>query len=235
MKKNKKTYQGTSTLEVLEGADNYNRWIAERIKAAAEFPALELGAGTGNISEYFLRTKGFTITEVDLELLRLLRKRFAKKCKIGKFDLGHRPSNTLHYKYKTVFAVNVFEHIKDDVAAMRNCKPLFKKKGRLIILVPAKKFAYTKLDKNLGHHRRYEPDELSQKLKQAGYTVESVKYFNMAGLLSWMVRDRIEKQHLQLDKSQIELFDKVVPVLKRIEDVVPIPVGISLIAVAKYE
>lgn len=235
MKKNKKAYQGISTLEVLEGADNYNVWIADRIKESAGYPALELGAGIGNISEHFLKTKDFMITEVDPRLLRHLRKRFAKKCKVSKFDLNRSPSPRLRQRYRTVFAVNVFEHIKSDVAAMRNCRVLLRNKGKLILLVPAKKFAYTKLDKNLGHYRRYEPGELSQKLKQAGYTVESVKYFNMAGLLSWMVRDRIEKQHLQLDKSQIELFDKVVPVLKKIEDVVPIPIGISLIAVARYE
>ena len=53
MQKNLK-YQGIGTLEVLEGANNYNKWIAESLHKYAKAPLIEIGAGIGNISDYFI-------------------------------------------------------------------------------------------------------------------------------------------------------------------------------------
>jgi hypothetical protein len=78
---------------------------------------------------------------------------------------------------------------------------MLKKKGKLNLLVPAKKFAYTKLDKELGHHRRYEKQEIISKLTKSGY--------------------------------HITIFNSIVSLLRKIESVIPVPLGISLIVVAR--
>lgn len=231
----KTNYQGISTLEVLEGADNYNKWIADTIKKHSKSPIVELGAGTGNISDYFLNKKEVSITEYDRGLVKHLQTKYKtkKNVKIFQLDIEKTPEKKYVGKYNTVFAVNVFEHIKQDSKALSNARTLLKDHGRLIVLVPAKKFAYTKLDKSLGHHRRYEQDELYKKLVESGFLVEKLYFFNIVGLLSWIVRDKIEKQHVQLSPSHIALFDKIVPLLRLLEGYLPIPIGISLIAVAK--
>lgn len=230
----KSTYEGTTTLEVLEGAENYNKWIADSVKRHMTGPVLEIGAGTGNISQYFIKVTNFVITDTDQVLVKTLKTRFKKykRVTVQSLDIS-KPQGSNKHSFSTVFAVNVFEHIKDDITAMRNTHSLLKKNGKFILLVPAKRFAYTKLDKNLGHFRRYEKDELREKLEQTGFVVEKVYFFNIVGLLSWMVRDRIEKNNVQLDPGQIALFDKIVPFLRVIETVIPVPIGISLIAVAR--
>ncbi|HXB11728.1 MAG TPA: hypothetical protein VNZ45_07065, partial [Bacteroidia bacterium] len=48
-------YQGISTLEVLKEARNYNKWLADTIIRYLSSPALEVGAGTGNLSSHFLQ------------------------------------------------------------------------------------------------------------------------------------------------------------------------------------
>lgn len=228
------SYQGTSTLEVLEGADNYNAWIAKSIQDNLFGKTLEIGAGTGNITNYFRKLKNFVITDTDKVLVSHLKKRFGryKNITVERMDIL-----TLYAPYKntfsSAFAVNVFEHLQDDVKGLKNAHALLKRNGKLVLLVPAKRFAFTKLDKNLGHFRRYEKDELKGKLEQAGFVVEKIYFFNIVGLLSWMVRDKIEKNHVQLDSSQIAVFDKIVPLLRFIESFVPVPIGISLIAIAK--
>lgn len=230
----KSTYKGTTTLEVLEGAENYNKWIADSVKRYMTGPVLEIGAGTGNISQYFIKVTNFVITDTDQVLVKTLKTRFEKfkRVTVQSLDIS-KPRGFNKHSFSTVFAVNVFEHIKDDTTAMRNTHSLLNKNGKFILLVPAKRFAYTKLDKNLGHFRRYEKDELRDKLEQTGFVVEKVYFFNIVGLLSWMVRDRIEKNNVQLDPGQIALFDKIVPFLRVIESVIPVPIGISLIAVAR--
>jgi len=103
----------------------------------------------------------------------------------------------------------------------------------LLLLVPAKKGAYTRLDKELGHFRRYEKDELLEKLKKSGYEVENVHFFNFVGLISWYVRDKVKRKNINLKPYHIRMFDSIVPFLRAIESHIKPPLGISLIVVAR--
>jgi len=228
-------YQGISTLEVLEEAKNYNQWIAGQIRSHVSSPALEIGAGTGNLSKHFITTKQLYITDTDQGLVDYLKKLFAnvKAVRIKKLDVTQVPSKQLISYFSTVYAINVLEHIEDDKQALKNIHTLLNKKGKLLLLVPAKQFAYTKLDKELGHFRRYEKKELIAKLTQTGFKVEKIYFFNIVGLLSWVVRDKVIRKNVHLKPDQIKLFDSIVPMLKIFESIIKVPVGISLIVVAK--
>lgn len=228
-------YQGISTLEVLQDAKKYNQWIAEQIKTHITSPALEIGAGTGNLSKYFLETKKLYVSDIDKGLVQHLKKKFAdkKNVSVTVLDIVKKPKKELQSLFSTVFAVNVLEHIEDDLLALRHIHLLLKKKGKLILLVPAKRRAYTKLDKELGHFRRYEKKELVTKVESSGYKIEMIYYFNFVGLISWYIRDKVKRNSINLKPYQIRIFDNIVPFLKIIESRFKIPVGISLIVVAR--
>lgn len=229
-----KKYQGVSTLEVLEGAGQYNKWISSEIMRYATGKIIEIGAGTGNISQFFISKKDFHITEVDPDLVKLLRKRFPKiKSRISTLDIEKKPPITLKNKFDTLFSVNVLEHIEEDNKALENIYNLLTRKGKMVSLVPANQFAYTRLDKELGHFRRYNKKELESKLIKAGFVVEKVKFFNIIGLMTWITRDKVEKNNIHLKPYQIALFDMMVPFLRIIEKLIPAPIGISLIVVAR--
>jgi SAM-dependent methyltransferase len=232
---NKKAkYTGSLTLEVLEGADKYNQWIFESISPYLNSTVLEIGSGIGNISSFIKNKDSITLTDIEPVFLTLLKKKFnIKNYTVRYFDITKDPNKTNINKYNTVFGINVLEHIEDDVAALTNLKKLINKSGNLVLLVPAKKKAYNKLDKNLGHFRRYEKNELILKLNKAGYTIIKIQYFNALGLLSWVVRNYISNQDTQLSKKQVALFDNIVPLLKIIEKYIRVPIGISLIVVAR--
>lgn len=235
MAKSKVKYQGISTLEVLEEARNYNKWIAEELLTHLSTPALEIGSGTGNLTEYFLRKTPLLITDNDSGLIKHLKKKFLneKAAKIRYLDVVENPPIKLKLSFETVIGVNVLEHIEDDEKALRTIRELLKGKGKLILLVPAKKIAYTKLDSDLGHFRRYEKKEIIEKLTKNGYEIEKIYYFNMVGLISWIIRDKIKKNNVSLKSYHIKLFDSIVPFLRTIESVIKIPVGISLIVIAR--
>lgn len=227
-------YKGLKTLEVLEGADNYNSWIAGRLKEHIISPAIEIGAGTGNISSYFTNLTDLTITDADPELVLQLKDRFGINfsIKFKVLDISKKISLVDTEKYKTVYSINVLEHIEDDMKALKNMYRLLKKNGKIVLLVPAKKNAFTKLDKKLGHFRRYEMSELKVKLEESGFKLNELNYFNITGLLSWVVRDKITREHNHLKSSHVKIFDWIVPFLKFLEPKNNLPVGISLIAVA---
>lgn len=228
-------YQGLETLEVLTDAKNYNKWIASEIKPHIKSPALEIGAGTGNLTQQFLHTKSLYITDCDKGLVRHLKERFAQEKNVtsGVLDITKRIPKALRSHFSTVYAINVLEHIKDDMLALEKIHALLKKNGRLVLLVPAKQFAYTKLDGKLGHFRRYEKEELIKKLITNGYRIESIRFFNIIGLLSWYIRDKVARGNINLKPYHIKIFDSIVPILKMLESLIQIPVGISLIVVAR--
>lgn len=227
-------YKGISALEILEEAKNYNKWIVEQFLHHIKTPLLEVGSGTGNISAFFSQKKNVTISDIDKGLVENLKKKFSKQTSfiIKKIDISGPIAKDEINKYQSIIGINVLEHIQDDRKALSNIHRMLKKNGKILLLVPAKKIAYTRLDKSIGHFRRYEKNELKEKLEDAGFSIERLYFFNFVGLFSWTIRDKIERGH-HMKPYQVALFDKIVPLLKKVENIIKPFVGISLIAIAK--
>ncbi len=228
------SYKGLPTLEVLEGAWRYNTWISEAILPHLHSPILEVGAGTGNISSIVLRHHSLYVSDVDEYLVNTLKKKLSKNGNVNceKLDITKNNSRFTNY-FSSLYAINVLEHIDDDLQALKNMYSLLNDGGTLVILVPAKQNVYSRLDKVLGHYRRYEKEGLKIKVEEAGFIVKKIYFFNFLGLISWRIRDLFDKRSIHLSSTQIALFDTLVPLLKRVEKYFHIPIGISLIVVAR--
>lgn len=209
-------YQGISTLEVLIEAKNYKKWIADTILKYISTPDIEIGAVTGNPSIYFLENRPLYITDNDEGLVTGLENNFKdqKDIYIERLDITKEPSNKYRTFFSTVFSINMLEHIRDDEGALKNIYKLLKPKGKLLLIVPSKKWAFTKLDEDLGHFRRYEKKELFEKLTRNGYQVDKIFNLNIVGLLSWFVRDKVKRSKVQLKPYHIKVFDSIVPGLR---------------------
>jgi SAM-dependent methyltransferase len=133
------------------------------------------------------------------------------------------------YQLDTVVALNVIEHIADDVEALGSIRAMLQPAGRVVILVPAISALFGSLDRELGHHRRYTRKSLSRRLEDAGFHVERAFYFNLVGLLGWWINARLRKAP-RIPVEQLRFFESLVPAL-RIEDRVPLPFGQSVIVV----
>lgn len=230
-------YKGLTTLEVLTEAKNYNKWIAEELKKYTTAPLLEIGAGTGNLTKFFSECLPITITDCDKGLVSNLKSQFGKNNNtyVDLLRIDKKIPAKYISKFSTVLGINVLEHIEDDEKALQNIYKTLKNGGKIVLLVPAKKRAFTRLDLHLGHFRRYEKEELYNKLNKTGFEIESLYFFNLAGLLSWYIRDKISRNKIYLTPNHIKAFDSIVPLLRFIENHITIPMGISLIAVARKQ
>jgi len=228
------SYQGLPTLEILTEAKNYNRWIAENFFPYIKAPLLEFGAGIGNISELLSSYTPLCLTDTDERLLAHLKHKFShiNDVSVDFLDIIQPPPDHLVESFQSVIGINVLEHIEDDEKALSHLSSLLKPSGRLLLLVPSKKWAYTDLDRQLGHFRRYEKKELAVKLVKASFRIEKLYFFNVVGLMGWIIRDKIQRSE-GLKPSQISIFESLVPILKPIESKVRLPLGISLIAIAQ--
>ncbi len=125
----------------------------------------------------------------------------------------------------------MLEHTRDDEAALRRANQLLVPGGRIIVFVPASKELYGTLDEGIGHQRRYERDELVDKLNRTGFEVEQAAYQNRLAKIAWTLNSTLLGRKA-LPAGQSRLFDYLVPMLRALEGDNP-STGLSLIAIGK--
>jgi SAM-dependent methyltransferase len=224
------------SLQALAGLDNYNRWIYDNISRFLGSNILEIGCGIGNITDYFI-TPGKKITGIDIsdEFTAIAAKKYRDNPDVtivtgdALNSSGPLPSGS----FDTVVLLNVLEHIKEEKAAMKLIHNMLVTGGRAIILVPAMRFAFGALDKNLGHHKRYERSDMTRVFKEEGFETEKIFYMNWPGAIGWAINSRLLKKKF-IPEGQAVLFNNLfVPFLKITENYIAPPFGQSLIAVAR--
>lgn len=80
--------------------------------------------------------------------------------------------------FDLIVALDVLEHIEDDVAALRSMHGMLKVGGTVIVTVPAFRFLWSTHDETMRHLRRYRAPELVDKMQQAGFSLAYRSYFN---------------------------------------------------------
>jgi SAM-dependent methyltransferase len=226
-------------LEVGREAMNYNRWIADQFMPYAGKRVLEVGCGIGNLSQYWTDREAFVGIDTEAECVAKTAQRFSAHSNVsilhdhvGAPDWVQRWSA---HRPDTVVAVNVLEHIRDDLGALRGWRDIVRAGGggHVCVFVPAFEFAYSSFDKRYGHYRRYTKSTLRDKLLDAGLDLEVLRYFNLPGLLAWWLTFVLLRRNDAVP-GQVGLYDKVVvPLVRRIEEAITPPFGNSVVAVCR--
>jgi len=229
----------TKGLEITEKAKNYNHWIFEVIKPYLGKRILEIGSGLGTFTE-MLSAKNFVIaSEVDTQYLVILKEKFKNKenVLVTKMD-ALKVSQLKEVKNKnidTIVAINVLEHIKDDLVALQNFYSILTPGGKIILFVPAFPALLGEWDKKIGHFRRYTKNDLESKIKSCGFSPVKSSYFNSLGFLGWWFNKAIKKAPTDsIVVIQARIFDRyIIPLLAAIERFLKPPVGQSLIVIGE--
>jgi SAM-dependent methyltransferase len=225
---------GGRTLEIFAHTPQLNRWIYSRFAACIHGDVLEIGSGIGNLSAHIVEDAARAVlTDVEPPYLERLQATFADgdRVQVARFDLdGDVPEVVAGRTFDAIIAVNVIEHIHDDRRAVAMLASLLKPGGRLLVYVPAVPVAYGPLDVMLGHYRRYSAASLDVLLRGAGLDPGPIRYFNLPGLIGWLVAGRVLRR-TRLDPRQLAIFERLVPLL-RVEDRVRLPFGLGVISCA---
>lgn len=232
-------YQALGELEKMSRAVNYNDWIWQTISPYIGEDILEVGAGVGTFTEYLKTRSRVYATDIAQNCLQGLEKRFKEYSNIivEMFDITRPPAeeNWTERIVDTAICLNVIEHIKDDIGALRNINDILATRGRIIIMVPAFQFAYGTIDKLDGHFRRYAKRELLSKLEKTGFKPLKIHYFNSIGLLAWFYTNKIARDNAT-SMMKVKVYDKYfVPILKTGERIIKPPFGQSLIAIGEKQ
>jgi SAM-dependent methyltransferase len=216
----------------------YFDWVAGLFGDALAGEVLDHGAGTGILSERLLmRATRVVALEPDATQFERLRRRFATSSQVTTVN-GTIESYLEHYGAGSLDAAvssNVLEHLADDVGCLRRLHEALRPGGALAVFVPARAELFGSLDESVGHQRRYTRTLLQNRLQEAGFVVEWVRYGNLAGVLPWLVSGRVLKQSA-IQGPSLRLFDRwVLPVASRVESWLRIPYGLNVAALARRQ
>jgi cyclopropane fatty-acyl-phospholipid synthase-like methyltransferase len=141
-----------------------------RVKKGGHF--LEIGPGNLDLAQDLLTkfTEGtlidFNTTDVE-QIYAELKESYKQRLKLIIADFSQYQFSQ---KFDCVVACEVLEHIEDDGMFLRKTNDLLINCGELILSVPARKKYWSKDDEIVGHYRRYEKQDLYEKLIEASYS-----------------------------------------------------------------
>ena len=229
--------QAIQNLDRMAKTINYNNWIYELIKPFIGKRILEIGCGIGNMTQFFLDYERIVAIDISPECVEIMKSKFSGRTNltIVDYDISDKRVGELRkFNFDSILCINVLEHIKDDVQALEHCRQLLRQRGRLILFVPALKILYGTVDRADSHYRRYTRNELTNKLRKVGFTVEKAGYANFFGIIPWFLHGKILKKSVHPPKQMV-FFDKLVPFFTSWERLFAPPVGLSLLFICQKE
>jgi SAM-dependent methyltransferase len=220
------------TLDNLDGAQNYARWIFAFLEPYLGWDILEVGAGHGTFTELLARRDARVVaTDLSERCTAVLRQRFSAKSNV-EILRGDTSVSARRGPFDTAILINVLEHIEDDDLALQHLRDSLKPGGRLALWVPAFQGLYADFDRRVGHFRRYQRSGLGAQLVRAGFTVVDIRYANAIGAMIWWVVAR-QLGATPTGRHSVGAFDRyLIPIIRRLESRRPPPFGQSVFAVA---
>ena len=220
-------------LENDRGKPRYTEYQRELIRPYCGPTVLEVGAGTGEFAEGFTGLDRYVVTDVDPGAVRHMKERFAARSEVEAVQFDLDGQNPLAEPVATLIAINVLEHIEDDVAALRSLARSLRAGGHVVLFVPGYQQLYGEFDRAVGHFRRYTPTTVASAARQAGLDVEVARPVNFFGAFAWWAAVRKGGSEAP-DPKLVSLYDRlVVPVTRRVEKRFRVPFGQSILCVAR--
>ena len=131
---------------------------------------LDFGSGSG-VNIQMLSKFGFVnIYEPHPETRKYLKLKYKNK---NKFRIIEKIKKR---KFDLIILADVLEHIKYDKKELIKLDKNLNRNGHILITVPAYKFLFSIKDKILGHHRRYNKNQISNLFKN--FDTIKLTYFN---------------------------------------------------------
>ncbi|MDX6429658.1 MAG: hypothetical protein QOE54_2024 [Streptosporangiaceae bacterium] len=228
---------GEGALENHLGGDearNYRQYEYDVVAPHVGRSLLEVGSGLGHFSEQFAgRLDYLVVSDNDPYCVEQLEKRYAGNPDVEVLDLALPATIQIRQKVDTVVMMNVLEHIKDDVQALKDLASVTEPGGRIVIWVPGYMQLYGDFDRKVGHVTRYTPATLSASVKAAGLDIDVVKPINFLGGIAWWLAVRRGGAGYP-DPRLVKIYDRtVVPTTRLIERLIRPPFGQTVICVAR--
>ena len=223
-------------LDTLEGLKNYRDWIIGEFYSFLTGHAVEIGAGSGSLSEKILEyVSKLDVIEPSVNLTSRLTARLGSKPNVMIHNLTSDEwlDNADPASRDTIIMVNVLEHIYDDQKTLQQIYNVLKPGASLLLYVPALPFLFSRLDEEHGHFRRYTKKALSKKVAHAGFEILQAKYIDLLGIIPWLIFNKWLGR-TTFDKNMVHFYDRFcIPITKLVETSIMSPIGKNVALIAR--
>jgi SAM-dependent methyltransferase len=155
--------------------ESFLKEIIQNLKSKIQNPKiLDVGCGTGANLEMlrkFGEAEGVDVSDEALEFCK------SKGLKAHKGLAESLPFEDASFDLVT--ALDVVEHLDNDLDGLKEMRRVLKKEGRALMFVPAFMFLWGVQD-DISHHRiRYTKKQIVERVTQAGFEIERATYANI--------------------------------------------------------
>lgn len=210
------------------------------LNAPANTRILEIGCGTGanlNMLKKFGSVHGAEPHGFARE--------YAKKVSECPIEGAFLPHNIpFKENFDLIGVFDVIEHVDEDLKSLKAINTRLNDNGYAIFTVPAFQFLWSKHDEVNHHKRRYTKKQFLALLKEAGYNVKLISYYNfwlfppvaLIRTIKNITKSKAETGDLKLPKSSFIntlLYKMFSSERFLIKAKMPLPFGVSIIAVCQ--
>lgn len=222
-------YTGVDNLETMAAAVNYNAFLAALV-AAELTPGddiLDFGAGIGTFALQFAAAGHRVVCVEPDPNLRATLSTAGLRC--------HASVNAIApNSLDVVYAIDVLEHIEDDLGAVGQLPDRLKPRGKLLVYVPAFNCLYSSMDRKVGHVRRYRRAGLAAVLTKADLQIERIAYRDSLGFLASLAFKFVGRGDGTINERALVAYDRwAFPLSRRLDRVTGRWFGKNLWAIAR--
>jgi len=174
---------------------------------------LEVGSG---ISPVMMKSRDIIYSDLSFSAIQLLKHTYGK----GYYVVAD--GIRLPFKsgvFSHAISSEVLEHLPDDRQAIKEIARVMKPSGHFIVTFPHRKFYFAIDDRFVGHFRRYETNEMIDRLKDAGFrpiTIQKVlgpldKVTMCFAVLCFSIIQKLKPKKLKVPKKSliVNLFSSI--------------------------
>jgi glycosyltransferase involved in cell wall biosynthesis len=179
------------SLRMLRGLRAHDRGLVDAVSPWLGDCVVEVHAGRGNLTPLLMPGRHVVTTDPDAAAVTRLRERYGHYDTVdvvqwqGEDAVDWQPADG-ELPPDTVLVANVLGQARDPAAVIRGAvASLGEGGGRVVVVAPAWPRLMGPLDTQVGHLRRFQPQELVGMLEAAGLTIRHQGWFNLFGLPGW--------------------------------------------------
>ena len=184
-------FEAEDDLECLAASKYFFDWVLEEFEPYVRGRILEVGAGTGTITRKLVdRHPDASIVSLEpAENLFVSLDAYAAMTERVTAEKGTLAESGTRFAgaFDAVLYVNVLEHIADDEREIQLAAEALRPGGALLVFGPGLESLYSLLDHKAGHYRRYSLQHLRRITESAGLRVVALRYFDLLGVLPYLV------------------------------------------------
>lgn len=199
---------------------------------------LDAGCGCGNLITRLSQWGKVVGTDASRDALTFCNQR--SSADLVESSVEQSPLHDDQFDF--VFALQIIEHIENDLAAMKELYRVTKPGGFLIVTAPACMFLWGYHDEKFGHVRRYGKSELFRLAQNSKFIVAKICYLNFFSVLPLFLVRRFKRATKQKADDCYEVgvlcnrfLRKLINAETALASVLNLPVGTFLIAVLRKE